>query len=64
MLDKFSKPNSFISGNTERSLTLLKVKLNIKMWNYFSWLHSLHNLSSLTRDWTQATAVKAWNPNH
>ena len=59
MLDKFSKPNSFISGKTERSLTLLQVKLNMKMWHYFSWLQSLQNLSSLTRDWTQATAVKA-----
>ena len=30
----------------------------------FATPHSLWDLSSLTRDWTQATAVKAWNPNH
>ena len=27
-------------------------------------LHGLHDLSSPTRDWTPAMAVKAWNPNH
>ena len=30
----------------------------------FASLHDLWGLSSLTKDWTQAMAVKAWNPNH
>ena len=31
---------------------------------FFFWLCSLWELSSLTRDWTGAMAMKAQNPNH
>ena len=31
---------------------------------FLAVLQSLWDLSSSNRDWTEATAVKAWNPNH
>ena len=36
----------------------------ISMKSLFKALYGLQDLSSLTRDWTQVTAVKAQNPNH
>ena len=41
----------------------LFIYLSIYLFIYVATLNSLQDLSSLTRDWTWATAVKAQNPN-
>ena len=37
---------------------------NIRITFFFICATWLQDLSSLTKDWTQATVVKAQNPNH
>ena len=41
---------------------LLRTKISVYL--FLTRLQSLQDLSSLTRDWTQTTAVKALSPNH
>ena len=37
---------------------------DVDFFFFLATLYSLWDLSSRTRDWAQATAVKAQNPNH
>ena len=58
-----------VSQNTERIQLVKSNSCNIscltnKKAFFLATLRGLRDLSSPARDWTQATAVQAWNPNH
>ena len=48
-------------GGTKMSV---RGHMHLKLSFFFATLHGLWDLSSPTRDQTQALAVKAWNSNH